>query len=408
MPTEFRPVQAYQHLEKAQNLERQGRLDEAMVEFKRAVEADPSISAAHNALGQHYMRKGLTTKAADEFQTAVLLGPNYETCFNLGRARTELSLYAEAASAFQQCLTFVANDPSARYELAYTLYAQGRFTEAVALFQALQEEYPEDWELHVAIANCQIGATQYAAAVRSLQQALRRMPPKADATVVRETLESARRHMEFPRKQSSSVKDQVYADFGTVCLGSGGDDGISIPLYQDHRFTYRDVAVTLRRLAALIAEYDWRFDSVVAVDLHSEPLAMALSRRLGIPLLPVAGLTENHQCLVVLGFAGSRELCEVTLEHIPGRALSFSFALTWPPSEGALTDVVGVHCTGSCALPWRTRPARPVQAVADSIRRALARAPLEQNLPDQIAYYMQKHKRLGFLEATADGQTSLG
>ena len=68
MPNEFRHVQAYQHLEKGQSLESQGLLDEAMLEFKRAVEADPRIATARNALGNHYRRKGLLTKAADEYR----------------------------------------------------------------------------------------------------------------------------------------------------------------------------------------------------------------------------------------------------------------------------------------------------------------------------------------------------
>jgi len=117
MPSEFKHVQAYQHIEKGQHLESLGLLDEAMLEFKRAVEADPRIAAAHNSLGHHYRRKGLLTKAADEFRSAVLLNQDYESCFNLGRVLTELEQYAAAAELYQRCLTLDTEDPSARYEL---------------------------------------------------------------------------------------------------------------------------------------------------------------------------------------------------------------------------------------------------------------------------------------------------
>ncbi len=401
MPTQFKPVQAYQHMEKAQNLERQGRLDEAMLEFKRALEADPSMATAHNALGQHYMRKGLVTKAVDEFRSAVLLSSNYETCFNLGRALVDLSRYAEAASAFRQCLSFAADDPSARYELAYTQYAEGQFAEALAHFQSLLDQYPEDWELQVAIASCYMGVAEYATAVDTLEKALQSIPPGADTTAIRETLESAQRHLELPAEQSTSVKDRLYGDYGVVCLGSRRDDGLDIPLYHNHRFTYSDVAVTLSRLAALVAAYEWRFDSIIAVDADSEVMAKALSRLLAVPVLSVCDLTKDNQSLVVVGLAHSRELCEVTLERIPGRALSFAFALAWLPNEGALTDVVGVHCTGISMLPWQRFRGRSAISSTASILGAIASVPGEPNLQEQILYYTQDHKRLCFLEGTA-------
>src|SRR5512136_424176 len=117
MPTEFSHIQAYQHIEKGPHLESLGLLDEAMLEFKRAVEADPRIATAHNALGHHYRRKGLLTKAADEFRSAVLLNQDYESCFNLGHVLGELEQYGEAADLYRRCLTLDADDPSARYEL---------------------------------------------------------------------------------------------------------------------------------------------------------------------------------------------------------------------------------------------------------------------------------------------------
>jgi tetratricopeptide (TPR) repeat protein len=387
-------------MERAQNLERQGRLDEAMAEFKRALEADPRMAAAHNALGQHYLRKGLVTKAADEFHSAVLLGPNYDTCFNLGRAFADLSRYAEAANAFRQCLSFVADDPSARYELAYAQYAQGRFAEALAQFQSLLVLYPEDTDLHLAIASCYMGVAEFAPAVEALQKALQCTPPNVDATAIHESLDCARRHLELPAQQSASVKDRLYGDYGVVCLGSSRDDGLDVPLYHNHRFTYTDVAVSLSRLAALVHAYDWRFDSLIAVDADSEALGKALSKLLAVPMLKLSDLTERNQVLVVVGLARSRELCEVTLERIPGIALSFAFALDWLPNEGALADVVGVHCTGSCTLPWQRVGSRASMAAA-SILGAIASVPQEANLQEQIQYYTQNHRRLCFLQDTA-------
>jgi len=402
MPTEFKHGQAYQHIERGQHLERLGRLDEAMVEFKRAVEADPSIATAHNALGHHYRRKGLLTKAADEFRSAALLNGDYESYFNLGRVLSDLEHYAEAAEAFAQCLVLDADDPSARYELAYVQCAQGQFAEALTHFQSLLEEYPEDWELKFALADCYMGLKDHAAAERSLREALRNAPPNADTSLVREALLVVRRHLEFAPQQQLGLKDRLYTEYGVICLGSGHDNGLDVPIYEDHTFTYSDVAVTFSRLLALIREYNWQFNALVSVDEDSMPLAIALSQLLEVPVLGIEELREDDFVLVVLALGRQPELCEVTLEHTTGRMLSFALALNWRPDQGLLTDIVGLHCHGKCVLPWQRTRKRSAEAAAMSILRALAVAPEDNNLPQQLAYYTQEHNLLRFFDLPAE------
>jgi hypothetical protein len=373
-----------------------------MMEFKRAIEADPSIAAAHNALGHHYQRKGLLTKAADEFRTAALLNGDYDSCFHLGRALGDLERYAEAEEAFRQCLAIDADAPSARYELACVRYAQGQFAEALTQFQSLAEEFPEDWELKAAAADCHMGSRDYAAAERALREALRTAPASADTFALREALLVARRHLEFSPQQAVGFKDLLYTEHGVICLGSGRDDGLDVPVYQNYTFTYNDVAMTCRRLLMLIREYPWRFNALVSVDVDSMPLAIALSQLLEVPVLHVEELCEDDFALVVLAVGTQPELCEVTLEHVPGRMLSFAFALTWEPHQGLVTDIVGVHCSGRCTLPWKRLRKRSAVAAATSILRALAIVPEEDSQPQQIAYYGKEHKLLRFFDLSAE------
>lgn len=372
------------------------------MEFKRAIEADPSIAAAHNALGLHYQRKGLLTKAADEFRTAALLSGDYDSCFHLGRTLADLERYAEAEEAFRQCLAVDADAPSARYELAYVRYAQGQFAEALTQFQSLAEEFPEDWELKAAAADCHMGARDYAAAERALREALRTAPASADTFALREALLVARRHLELSPQQPVGFKDLLYTEHGVICLGSGRDDGLDIPVYQEYTFTYSDVAITCRRLLMLISEYPWQFNAVVSVDADSMPLAIALSQLLEVPVLRVEELCEDDFVLVMLAVGIQPELCEVTLEHIPGRMLSFAFALTWQPQEELVNDIVGVPCKGRCTLPWKRLRKRSAVAAATSILRALAVVPEEDSQPQQIAYYRDQHKLLRFCDLSSE------
>jgi tetratricopeptide (TPR) repeat protein len=389
-------------MERGQHLERQGRLDEAMTEFKRAIEADPSMAAAHNALGHHYHRKSLLTRAVDEFHTASLLSRDYQSCFHLGRALSDLERYTEAEEAFRQCLDIDAGAPSARYELACAQYAQGQSAAALTQFQALAEEFPEDWELRSAIADCYMGSKDYEQAERTLREALHSAPATTDTLTVREALLAARRHLEFPPQQALGFKDLMYANHGVMCLGSGRDDGLDVPVYQNYTLTYSDVAMTCSRLMTVIREYNWQFNALVSVDADSMPLAIALSQLLDLPVLRVEELGEGDFVLVVLAMGTQPELCEVTLERVPGRMLSFALALTWQPHQRLVTDILGVRCSGKCILPWKRLRKRSALAAATSILRALAIVPDEENRPQQMAYYTRGHKLLRFFDLSAE------
>lgn len=409
MSTDFKPGQAYQHIEMGQHLERRGRLDEAMAEFKRAVQADPSIAAAHIALGHHYQRKGLLTKAVDEFHTAVLLSGDYESLFHWGRALADLERYDEAGEAFSRCLSIEDDDPPARYELACVQYAQDHFGAALTRFESLLEEYPDDWQLKSAIADCQLALGDYAAAESTLREAVRMAPDDVDSAALREGLLVARRHREFSPSHAMGCKDLLYADHGVIVLGSGRDDGLDVPMYQDYTFTYSDVATTCSRMLAMSSALSWPFNAIVPVEEDSKPLAIALAQLLEVPALGVEELRDEDLALVVLAVGTQSELFEVTLEHMPCPVLSFALALAWEPHKSAVPDIVGVHGSGKFTLPWKRLPKRSAEAAAASILRALAVAPEEDNQAQQIAYYRRQHTLLRFSSLStglADCQSS--
>ena len=406
MLSEFKHGLAYQHLEKGQHLESLGRMDEAMVEFKRAVEADPSMANAHIALGHHYQRKGLLTKATDEFRSAALLSDDSEAYFNLGRALSDLERYPEAAEAFNKCLTLDAEDPSARYELSFVDCAQGRYQEGLAGFQALAKQFPDDWELELAQANCHIGLHDFAAAEQHLRQALSQAPPSADVSGVREALSASLRHLEFPAGQALNLKDHFYAEYGMVMLGTAQDDGLKVPLYQSRTFAYRDVAVTLYRLLAVMREYDWQLTGLVGVDMDAQPIAIALSQLLNVPVLGVDELHEGDFALAVMAHCSQPELCEVALEHMPGHHLSFALSLQTEPEPVVLTDLVGIGCSSTCKLPWQRLRRRPPEVAATCILRALTAVAEEDNLAQQTEYYGLQHRLLRFFDLSAELRTA--
>ena len=58
-------------------LDREGRVSEAITEFRRAVDLKPDYAVAHNNLGMAYVKDGHLDEAIKELETAVSLNPDY-------------------------------------------------------------------------------------------------------------------------------------------------------------------------------------------------------------------------------------------------------------------------------------------------------------------------------------------
>jgi len=56
-----------------------GMLDEAIAEFKKAIQINPNDAMAHNNLGNAYANKGMLDQAIAECKKAIQINPNYAT-----------------------------------------------------------------------------------------------------------------------------------------------------------------------------------------------------------------------------------------------------------------------------------------------------------------------------------------
>ncbi len=391
------------YLERGEALEQTGRLDEAMGEFKRAIRADPGLAEAHMALGFHYRRKNLLSKAAEEFRTAASLAPSYDSYFNLGHVLVDLDLPQEAISAFQQCLAQAPGDPAVGYEIAYALYSAGDYASALENLSSLLAAAPADWELYYLQGSCELALGQYQAAQAAMERALELLPAGEDGTSLQDALQMVLRYREFPSLSPGDLKARLYAEHGVVCLGSLGDDGLSFGPQPRDRVSYQDLGRILQRFHALRLRWRWGFDAVVAVDDLSAPLAVALARSLRVPLAlpqeaPRAGLSLLAWATVTVP-----ELLGVVIEQVPGRYISFVATLDEVSLEKVMPDVVGLVSTDRVALPWQAPGGQSAPGhAAQEIIAAVRSLPPDDNLVEQVRYYAQEHRRLRFFPHLGD------
>jgi tetratricopeptide (TPR) repeat protein len=127
----------------------QGRVDEAIIQFQKALEINPYSADAHNNLGYSLFQKGRVNEAIAHFQRALEIKPDYaETHNNLGYSLLRKGRVNEAIAHFQRALEIKPDDAETHNNLGYSLLRKGRVNEAIAHFQRALEIKPDYAEAH--------------------------------------------------------------------------------------------------------------------------------------------------------------------------------------------------------------------------------------------------------------------
>jgi len=131
MSVHFEPQTADGWFEQAMVLEEAGRLADAAVAYRRAIDEDNCDPVLHFNLANVLYGLGDPQRAADEFLEATRLDPTYvEAWNNLGVALAEQGRGEEATLAFQRALQLLPAYTDAHDNLVEILHASGRENEA--------------------------------------------------------------------------------------------------------------------------------------------------------------------------------------------------------------------------------------------------------------------------------------
>src|SRR5947199_4094710 len=191
-------VRSDEHNSRGIELADRGWLDEAIREFKKAIELDATSAHAHDNLSTVYSEKKLYAQALEEYLTALKLEPDSATahynlaCFlathahdmaieqykdaieldpeypdahlNLGMTYADLDQRDEAKAEFKAAIELDPHDPLARHELAAMLMDEGDYRGAIGLLNEVVRLEPENYEgwLDLGISYAQKGFYQEA------------------------------------------------------------------------------------------------------------------------------------------------------------------------------------------------------------------------------------------------------
>ena len=160
----------------------QGRTEEAIVFYERALRSAPENAAAHNTLGMALQAQGKVPEAIAHYREALRLRPAYpEAHTNLGIALHGTGDLEQAAAQYREALRLDPGRVEARINLAHILAARGNLEEAILRYGEALETDGRNGAVHLALARTLHAAGRLDDAIRHYQRALELGADEAEA-----------------------------------------------------------------------------------------------------------------------------------------------------------------------------------------------------------------------------------
>lgn len=160
-----------------------GWLDEAIREFRKAIDLDPAAAHAHGNLATVLAEKGELLDALFEYVAGVQADPESPGAHHyLG---SFLAAHAQelAMAEFRRALELEPDFPEAHLNLALTLADQGKLEEAVTELETAHKQAPDDEMIQHELACCLIDLERYPDAIGHLKRIIRSHPEHVEAYV---------------------------------------------------------------------------------------------------------------------------------------------------------------------------------------------------------------------------------
>jgi tetratricopeptide (TPR) repeat protein/HEAT repeat protein len=292
--------------------------------------------------------------------------------------------------------------------LAHIYLRTGRISDAIEQQKILLKQFPES--IHV---------------IQMLAESHRRLGENHEAGVLlRKAVELAKysgRHPEveqlerklravgFPDGTEFGIKEQLYADYGSICLGTASDNGIQLEArYTLNPLSSEELAVTLRRLAAFIRAFSWTITCIGSVDKHSALLSSVMASFLNVPMKAMSKVTDHdHVLLGQILFKTSKQTKKMLkkLRKRTDSVITFAlFALVNDQDQEYMPDIIGIpvqkDANGSRRNSGHIFPRSSQETPFFEISEAISPdtffqhlsdmlydLPEEENVAQQIAYY---------------------
>ena len=174
---EVRPIYAEAHSNLGVALVKLGRVAEAISHYREALRIWPAYATARKNLGTALMKAGDSGAAIEQYRLALSLRPDdAETHNNLAIALASTGRAEEAVVHHREALRINPRYAQAQQDLGVTLLAAGRSGETVEVYRRAVQEQPRDASARRQLGAALASAGDTAGATREFEEALRLRP----------------------------------------------------------------------------------------------------------------------------------------------------------------------------------------------------------------------------------------
>src|SRR6266446_1296170 len=256
-------------LNRAEQYQSQGKLDEAIIEWRQALAVDPALVEARHALGRAYATKLWYRDATTELLAAQELAPqSVAISADLGRVLIELGAFKGARAqaeriqqsepadrAYRQLVAERPTDASALAGLGEVVLRQRRDGEAAALLEKADALRPGDPRIRIHLSEARVHLGRLPEAVRTLEEIHPRARSSAAVVALGWCYLRAHRAREAtvllaPLVEQSPRWVELRLLLGTSYLVSGNAAAAVTELEQADRQSAADPLVRMRLAAA--------------------------------------------------------------------------------------------------------------------------------------------------------------
>ena len=170
------------HYQSAVDLEKKGRGDDAIAEYREALHETPYHADSHYNLGRLLAAKGDHQAARAEFLKAIQLRPNDPDYHNnLGLELKNAGDLKGAARQYGDALKLDPSRPEAHVNLGNLFYLQRKLDAAAKEYRAALKSTPENAVAHMSLGNVLDDSGQLDGAIAEYQEAISLEPRNANA-----------------------------------------------------------------------------------------------------------------------------------------------------------------------------------------------------------------------------------
>ena len=155
----------------------QGKLPEAKSRIESVLAEDPQNAFAHANLGVVLAKTGKMKEAVAEFETAADLNPDDQSVqVSAGRACLAIGNLDAALGHLVAALEIAPNDPLRHFDVGNVLFQMGKLDEAIVAYETAVEKQPKFVDALLNLATVLTSKGRFAAAVERLKQARETAP----------------------------------------------------------------------------------------------------------------------------------------------------------------------------------------------------------------------------------------